>query len=63
MSTTKQPTVNDLIKLLQRVPQNAPLYRDDSEFRAVPLRGIIEDIAESTNFFTGEVMPRGVKIG
>lgn len=63
MNDTDQPfTVRDLIMALNAIPLDAPVYRDDSQFRAVPLCGVVETIAESHNFFTGTVMPSGVRI-
>ena len=58
-----RPTVRDLIVALTALPNHdLPLYRDDSGYRAVPMRGVCEAIAEWVNPWTGEAMPAGVKI-
>lgn len=55
-------TVAELIALLQGFPSDLPVYRDDHEWGAVTVRGIVREVAPPPHPFTLETRLPGVII-
>jgi hypothetical protein len=52
-----------MIRILRRFPQDALMYRRDSRFPPVPMKGAAEKIGPTASPLTQEIWPPGVEIG